>query len=60
MNGTLSMQCGMLGVLSINGKFRTKQRGGVGKACIGKYGIDNHSAPNRYGVVLEPVLHLVI
>lgn len=54
------MQCGMLGVLSINGKFRTKQRGGVGKACIGKYGIDNHSAPNRYGVVLEPVLHLVI
>lgn len=32
----------------------------MGKACIGTYGIDNHSAANRFRVILEPELHLAI
>lgn len=48
MHGTLSVQRGVLGV------SRT------GKAWIGKGSIDNRSAADRHGVVLESVLQLAI
>jgi len=55
------MQCGMLGVLDVDEKFRTKRgEEGAGKASVGKYGVNSRSAAGGYGAVLESVLHLAI